>query len=61
MDKELRARQAEKLEMKNKLDLEETRNEQLAEELETLKEDISMILNKIDDDKVLLDALKVKM
>lgn len=46
--------------MRSKLDLEKTRNEQLSEELATLKEDLSMILSKINDDKVLIDALKVK-
>ena len=61
VDKELRARQSEKLEMKSKLDLEKSRNEQLTKEIEALKENISMILSKINDDKVLTDALKVKI
>ncbi|GFT66588.1 uncharacterized protein TNCV_2737781 [Trichonephila clavipes] len=59
-ERELRARQVEKLEMRRKLDNLKSRNEQLQEELTMLKEDTNKMANKTGDDNMLLEALMVK-
>ncbi|GFT89011.1 uncharacterized protein NPIL_483981 [Nephila pilipes] len=57
VERELRARQEEKLDMRSKLDTLKSRNEQLEEELTLLKEDANKMASKTDDDKMLLEAL----
>ncbi|XP_055947136.1 protein Hook homolog 1-like [Argiope bruennichi] len=57
LERELRARQAEKLEMRCKLDNAKTRNCQLSDELSLIREDVERIRNKTEDDNMLLEAL----
>ncbi|GFY60458.1 uncharacterized protein TNIN_4031 [Trichonephila inaurata madagascariensis] len=56
-ERELRARQVEKQDMRRKLDILKSRNEQLQEELTMLKEDTNKMANKTGDDNMLLEAL----
>ncbi|GBL85544.1 hypothetical protein AVEN_34698-1 [Araneus ventricosus] len=57
LERELRARQAERLEMRCKLDTAKTKNGQLSEEVALLREDVDRIRSKTEDDNMLREAL----
>ncbi|XP_035218812.1 intersectin-2-like [Stegodyphus dumicola] len=57
MERELRERQTEKVNLRSRLDESKTRNNQLVAEISMLKDDLSGIISKTNDDKMLIEAL----